>query len=63
MHSSDGRFVTHSLHLDRREEFTAVLEAVLPSMAARLEALALYAMVAAFWGVVVFVALTAYVHQ
>lgn len=63
MHSSESHSVAHSLPLDRRDEFVAVLEAVVPALAARLETLALHAVVAAFWGVVLFVALSAFVQQ
>jgi hypothetical protein len=63
MHSSDSRSLTHALLLDRRTEVAAALETVLPPFAARLEALALYAMVAAFWGVVLFVALSTFLQQ
>lgn len=58
MHIPDGRTATRVVPHARRDEFVAAVEGVLPQVATRLEGAALYAMVAAFWGLVLYVALT-----
>lgn len=55
MQISNGSSITHLPAADRRQEFVAVLEVVVSQVGAQLESLALYVMVAAFWGVVLFV--------
>lgn len=63
MRISSGQSVTHLNSGDRREEFVAVLADVLPRIRPCLETVGLYTMVAAFWGVILYVALTVFVLQ
>jgi hypothetical protein len=57
MPPASGR-ATHAAYGDRRAEFVAVVERVLPELGDRVEGLALYALVCVFWGVVLYVAMT-----
>lgn len=50
--------VAHVPVADRRQEFVATVESVLPYLNAHAERLALYLALATFWGVVLYVALT-----
>ncbi len=57
MQTPGGRSTTQVILHDRRDEFVAALDALAPSMLAHVETAALYVMVAAFWGVILFMAL------
>jgi hypothetical protein len=63
MHTSNGKGSTHLLHGDRRGEFVAVVETLLPEAARRAESAALFAMVATFWGAVMYFALVTFALQ
>jgi hypothetical protein len=54
MHLPHGRALDHST--DRRDEFVGIVAAVLPETTQAIEAVAMYALVAAFWGLVVYLA-------
>jgi hypothetical protein len=63
MQTPDGKGSTHLVHGDLRGEFVAVVEAILPETARRLEIAATLSMVAAFWGIILYFALTAFSLQ
>lgn len=50
--------VSHDAAGNRHAELVAVVERVLPRSVAQIEATALYLLLCAFWGLVVFTALT-----
>ncbi|HEX6509588.1 MAG TPA: hypothetical protein VF221_18320 [Chloroflexota bacterium] len=50
---------THLTVEDRRAELVAVVERALPQLSVRAEDLALYLMVTAFWGLVLYLAMNA----
>lgn len=62
MQTPGGRPTIAVIPHDRRREFVAALSMLAPSTAAGLETIALYTMIAAFWGVILYMALGAVVR-
>lgn len=63
MHISDGHSIARLPAGDRRQELLAVLETLVPQVAARVEGLGLYLAVAAVWGIVLYVGMGAFLAQ